>query len=321
MKRVVKPEGAFHIAIEEVPVPPISDTQILIRTDRTLISRGSEIWRRYVRPEAIDHRMMGYSLVGSVVEVGDRVTGFCPSDRVAALAPHGEYVAVEVVEPKHRPQVVHLPEGVSVDAGTFWPLLTSSVLWMWEADAPHGCTVVILGQGLVGSLCTQVVKAEAAVRVVAVDRLSLRCDLARRLGADEVVDATEEDPVAAVRRLTGDRGAEVVVEAVGGRAGADAFRQAQDMAAPGGLIQVLGLYEDEPLPLDSAKIQGKRLVGGYLDGGRRPEGSDRALQLLTGGKIRTDEMITHHFPFGQAAEAFNLLYNRPGDAMAVVLVW
>jgi threonine dehydrogenase-like Zn-dependent dehydrogenase len=265
--------------------------------------------------------MMGYSLVGSVAEVGDRVTGFSPSDRVAALAPHGEYVAVEVVEPKHHPPVVHLPERVSADAGTFWPLLTSSVLWVWETDARHGNTVVILGQGLVGSLCMQVVRAEAAVRVVAVDRLGLRCDLARRLGADEVVDASEEDPVDAVRRLTGDRGAEVVVEAVGGRAGAEAFQQAQDMAAPRGLIQVLGLYEDEPLPLDSSKIQGKRLVGGYLDASRRPEGSARALDLLAGGKIRTDEMITHRFPFDQAAEAFDLLYSRPGDAMAVLLVW
>ena len=93
------------------------------------------------------------------------------------------------------------------------------------------------------------------------------------------------------------------------------------MVKRGGLIQVLGLYEDEPLPLDSGKIQGKRLVGGYLDGSRRPLGSDRALELMATGKIRAEEMVTHRFPFTEVTEAFDLLYNRLGETMGVVLVW
>ena len=208
-----------------------------------------------------------------------------------------------------------------MEAGTFRPLGTSSVLWMWETAATADDTMVILGQGLVGSGCMQVVKADTNPRVIAVDALSLRCELAERLGADEVVDASKEDPVEAIRRLTDGAGADIVVEAVGGRAGARAFEQAQDMVKRGGLIQVLGLYEDEPLPLDSGKIQGRRLVGGYQDGSRRPEGSDRALQLMAEGKIRAEEMITHRFPFEKAAEAFDLLYNRLGETMGVVLVW
>ena len=70
MKRVAKPEGEFNGVIEEAPAPEISDTEVLIRAERTLISRGSEIWRRYIRPGAIDHRMMGYSLAGTVEAVG-----------------------------------------------------------------------------------------------------------------------------------------------------------------------------------------------------------------------------------------------------------
>jgi L-iditol 2-dehydrogenase len=135
------------------------------------------------------------------------------------------------------------------------------------------------------------------------------------------VDASSEDPVAAVKRLTNGEGAEVVVEAVGGRAGAEAFAQAQDMVRRGGLLQVIGLYENEPLPLDSGKIQGRRLVGGYLRGDLRPQASDRALSLLAERKIRVEEMITHRFPFERASEAFDLLYNRLGETMAVMLVW
>ena len=68
MKRVAKPAGAYNIVLEEVDVPIIVPTEVLVCAECSLISRGSEIWRRYVHEEAIDHRMMGYSLVGRVVE-------------------------------------------------------------------------------------------------------------------------------------------------------------------------------------------------------------------------------------------------------------
>ncbi len=321
MKRVAKPEGEYNVVIEDVPDPEISDDEVLIRAERTLISRGSEIWRRYIRPEAIGHQMMGYSFAGTIAQVGANVEGFAFGDRVASIAPHAEYVVVDAVNHRVRPSVVHLPDEVTMEAGTFWPLATSSVLWMWQTEAKATDTMVIQGQGLVGSGCMQVVKADANPRVIAIDSLPLRCDLARNLGADEVVDASQEDPLEAVRRLTDGAGADIAVEAVGGRAGAGAFLQAQDMVKRGGLIQILGLYEDEPLPLDSSKIQGKRLVGGYLDGGIRPRGSDFALQLLEDGKIKVEEMVTHRFPFEEAPEAFDLLYNRLGETMAVILVW
>ncbi len=321
MKRIAKPAGAYNIAVEEVEVPAISSTEILIRAQCSLISRGSEIWRRYVREEAIDHRMMGYSLVGWVAEVGAEVEEFKTGDRVAALAPHAEYVAVEVVASRHKPAVVLLPAGLSPEAGTFWPLATSSVLWMWETAAGPDDVVVIQGQGLVGCGCMQAAKAQGAGRVIGIDALSLRCDLARELGADAVVNASSGDPVAEVLALTEGAGADIVVEAVGGRAGAQAFAAAQDMLKGGGLLQVLGLYEGEPLPLYSEKIMGKRLVGSYLDASRRPAGSARALELLTTNQIQFAKMITHRFPYAEAAAAFDLLYNRLGETMAVLLMW
>ena len=321
MKRVIKPEGPCNIEIEEVPLPEIRQTEVLIRTERTLISRGSEIWRRYVREESIDPQIMGYSLAGTIVQVGAQVEDFSMGERVVALAPHAEFVAVDVVNVRNRPSVVSLPDSVSDEAATFWPLVTSGVLWMQETDAGPDDTMAMLGQGLVGSCCMQVAKNLNKCRVIAVDALTLRCQLAQKMGADEVVYANQTDPIAAVKDLTGGVGADVVVEAVGGRAGAQAFLQAQDMVRRGGLLQVLGLYEDEPLPLDSGKIQGKRLVGGYLDPERRPQGSDLAIGLLMEGVIQTEAMVTHRFGFEDAAEAFDLLYTRLDEAMAVVLVW
>ena len=321
MKRIAKPAGAYNIAVEEVEIPAIARTEILIRAQCSLISRGSEIWRRYVREEAIDHRAMGYSLVGRVAEVGAEVEEFKTGDLVAALAPHAEYVAVEVAASQHKPAAVRLPLGLSPEAGTFWPLGTSSVLWMWETGAGPDDVMVIQGQGLVGSGCMQAAKAQGAGRVIGIDALPLRCELARELGADAVIDASAGDPVAQVLELTGGEGADIVVEAVGGRAGAQAFAEAQDMLKRGGLLQVLGLYENEPLPLYSEKIMGKRLVGSYLDPRRRPAGSAHALELLATDQIQFAKMITHRFPYAEAAAAFDLLYNRLGETMAVLLLW
>ena len=152
MKRVIKPEGACHVEIEDVPLPEIRQTEVLIKTERTLISRGSEIWRRYVREEAIDHQRMGYSLAGTIVQVGAQVDDLSMGERVAALAPHAEYVAVEVVNAGNKPSVVSLPDAVTSEAATFWPLTTSSVLWMRETGAGPNDTMVILGQGSGGEL-------------------------------------------------------------------------------------------------------------------------------------------------------------------------
>ncbi|MEE2752876.1 MAG: zinc-binding dehydrogenase [Candidatus Latescibacterota bacterium] len=321
MYRLAKPEGAYQIELEDVPVPEIKASEVLIRTERTLISRGSEIWRRYAREEAIDPAIMGYSLVGSIAQVGAQVPEFSIGDRVAALAPHAEWVAVEVVNPKVHPSVVSLPGDVSSEVGTFWPLGTSSAMWMDELDPQNDETVVIMGQGLVGSGCLQALKAKSAARVFAVDAIPARCDLSITLGADLAIDVSKEDPVEATMEATGGEGANSVVYAVGGRSGTRAFEQAQDMVRRGGLIQVIGLYEDENLPLDSAKIQGKRLQGGFVDMSKRPAASDRSIQLIAEGKIDVDAMITHRVNFREAAEAYDMLYSRLHECMAVILEW
>ena len=93
------------------------------------------------------------------------------------------------------------------------------------------------------------------------------------------------------------------------------------MVKRGGLIQVIGLYEDAPLPLDSGKIQGKRILGGFLDIGKRLQASDRSIQLIADQKIKVDEMITHRYDFKRAAEAYDMLYNRLHECMGVVLEW
>ena len=75
------------------------------------------------------------------------------------------------------------------------------------------------------------------------------------------------------------------------------------MLKSGGLLQVLGLYENEPLPLYSEKIMGKRLIGSYLDASRRPEGSARTLELLATDQIQFAKMITPPLPLHRSGSS------------------
>ena len=215
MIRVIKPAGLGNIQLEEVPTPTPGPDEVLARTDVTLISRGSELFARYIRDEAVSPSIMGYSLAGRVEAVGDDVLTYGVGDRVMIVAPHATHAIGTPRDTDGR--MVCLPDDVSEEAATFLPLVTSAVAWADSSGVRPGDTVVVLGQGLVGSLMLQVLRTRDVGRIIAVDALASRCDLSRSLGADIVVNARETDPVAAVRSATDGAGADLVIDCVGGK--------------------------------------------------------------------------------------------------------
>jgi len=96
---------------------------------------------------------------------------------------------------------------------------------------------------------------------------------------------------------------------------------AVDVLAPGGLIHLIGLYENEPLPLHSGKIQGKRPIGGYYRQVVNARISRRALEFLRSGTIRTDLMTTHWVHCTEGPKAHELLYSRPREALGALPEW
>ena len=323
MKRVAKPEGKFNIVIEEVAMPEPSPGEVRIKAVRSLISRGSEMGGRYTREHAVNPESMGYSLAGIVDAIGEGVDHYAVGAKVVASAPHAQYAVrpARVSSLQEQAQVVPMLPSVTFDQAPYYPLTSGAVSWVDIENIQPYDTVVILGQGLVGSLLMQVAKANGRGRIIAVDTLDSRCTLSEELGADVVINASDEDPIRAVHKITNGVGAHIVVYAVGGPAGPKAFDQGLDMLAIGGLLHLIGLYEDQPLPLTSGKIQRRRLLGGYY-GQVIPSGvSLRAMQLLGSDIIRTDKMTTHLFPYMEAPAAFDLLYNRMDEALGVLLNW
>lgn len=321
MKRAAKPEGKFNVVIEEVPVPEPGPTEVRIRSVASLISRGSEIGARYTREQAVDPESMGYSLAGVIDEVGAEVRHLRPGDRVVSLAPHAEYVLRDAVytTPDAQNRVYPIADGVTFEQATYWPLLAGGVTWVDIETIGRDDLVVVVGQGLVGSLIMQVQKINGNGRIVAVDTLDLRCEMAAKLGADIVINAAKQDAVAEVQRITNGVGADTVVYAVGGPAGPKAFGPALEMVAPGGTLHLVGLYEDQPLPLTSGAAQRRRIIGGYYRRGPDAASARRGMDLIASRQVAPERMTTHRFPFERVADAFELLYNRIGETLGVVL--
>lgn len=320
MWRVGKHEGLGNIVLEQVPIPDLGPNEVLVRVHRSLISRGSELWRRYVMPGPVDPRSMGYSTAGVVEKVGSEVTRFAPGDRVSCTAPHAEYAIGDASAAAKR-RVVHLPDDVPFVDGTFQPLITSSIGWTATAGIQPQHTVIILGLGLVGNLVMQAATRFMPALLCGIDMLPIRRRLAEERNMGTIIDGAARDPVESVLELTGGNGADIVIDCVGGRAGIKSFAQAQDMMAAGGLLQIIGLYHDSPLPLDAAKMQRKRLIGGYLMETDVDANARAAMEALSSGLVQAAPLVTHYFQGNQAKEAFDLLYEHPEDAMGVIMEW
>ena len=321
MWRAAKGEGVGNVFLEQTPIPRPGPEEVLTRTRVSLISRGSELWRRYVMKGPVSPEAMGYSTTGTVEAAGDRVTGFAPGDPVVAGAPHAEYSLRSVAADAPHPRLHPLHPAVSFEQGAFHPLATSAAGWAQALGITPDDRVAVLGQGLVGNLVLQFAMRYRPAQLVAVDALELRCRIARQVGAPQVVHAGEEDPVAAVRRLTGGEGASIVVDCVGGPAGIASFEQAQKMVASGGLIQVNGKYQNAPLPLYVDDFQGKRLLVSYPPTADRAKMARSAMEAMASGAVRAQPLVTHRFDGKDLKAAYDFLYERPDQALGVLFLW
>lgn len=321
MKRVAKGAGYGNVYLEDVPMPEIASNEVLIKAHTSLISRGSEILRRYRLEGPVDPNIMGYSLAGTIVQAGAdaRSAGYAPGDRVYALSPHAEYVVGRIDDTGER--VRRLPADMPWEWAPFQGLACGGLQWAVASRAQPGDTVVVLGQGLVGNLVMQAHRARGVKRLITVDTLDMRVRLSAELGADVAIHGGQVDPVEEVRRLTDGRGADVVVDCVGGPPGVQSFQQALQMVKGNGIVHLIGLYHGQPLALDSGAIQRKMLIGGYhLFEPFRPL-SDQTTALLAREQIRVAPLITHRFPAERAAEAFALLDGHIDQAFGVLLEW
>lgn len=218
--------GPEKVEVREETVSDPGEGEVLCRAERSLVSIGTEThclrgvfdpgtnwadWVKYpFRP--------GYSMVGRVVKVGPGAAGFAEGDRVATSVPHQQLFKVAAVSGTSTGQpfgVVPCPEDVSAEDGTWMPLACTTQLGVRRAGLALGESVGVVGLGMLGQLVVQYLVLAGARRVVAIDTVKGRLEVARAHGATHVLACSAEDARAPVEEITGGRMLDVVFDVTG----------------------------------------------------------------------------------------------------------
>jgi L-iditol 2-dehydrogenase len=342
--KVARFHGPGDVRIEDAPEPVTGPGDLTIRV-RNCSTCGTDVKiYRHGHHHIVPPRVLGHEIAGEVVEVGDGVTGWRPGDRVQVIAaiPCGQCAECRrgamTVCPNQESMGYHydggfaeymrvpakvlavdgvnrIPDGLDYAPASVTEPLACVLNGQELARVGGGDDVVVIGAGPIGCLHVRLARARGAARVFLVDLSPARLKLAADIVRPDAALAADTDPVAAVRELTGGRGADVVITAA---ASGRAQEQAVQMAARQGRISFFGgLPKDNPvIALDSNLVHYQELtiVGAN---GSSPRHNADALALIASGTIPAADLITHRLGLDHVLDALSLVEH--GEAIKVTI--
>jgi len=330
--------GGKDIRIEDLPKPEIKEDEVLVKVKAAGIC-GSEL-HAY---EGISERrkpplVMGHEFAGEVAGVGRRVEGFQKGDRIVIepitrcgiceqcqrgrgnicrnvklLGLHVNGAFAEYVPAPAR-NCYKLPDNVSFEEASTVEPLAVAVHAANRTPIKLGDNVVVVGAGVIGLMALQVARLMGANKVFVTDIVDYRLNFAKKLGTDKIINSKVEEPVKKVMELTGTKGADVVLEAVGIQS---TVQQAISMVGIGGRITVIGMLE-KVMPIGMLDIVVKELdlKGSY---GYVSDEFKAALDLISGRKVDVKSLVTNVLPLSDTAQGFELLHKKVDGVVKVVL--
>jgi len=261
----------------------------------------------------------GYASTGRIIDVGEGVNGLEAGDLVFAFNPHETCYTVPATV------VIKLPEGLDPKHGIFAANVETALNALLDAAPRLGERAVIIGQGVVGLLITQLVRKAGASLIVTSDMYAKRRALSQKAGANLVVDPATESLDDRVYEMTGGAGADVVIEVSGEpRALNDAIK----ITAQEGRVVVVSWYGTKRADLAlGSDFHRKRLTlrssqVSNLDPSLAPRWTiARRRQLAASylSELLLEELISNVVPFEQAGEAYRLICEQPQEVIQVVL--
>ena len=181
-----------------------------------------------------------------------------------------------------------------------------------KGAAPAIHPVVVVGAGPIGLAAILTAKLFSPAHIVAIDKAESRLQAAKMFGADVTVLA-DDDPLTAVRSLTGGLGADVVMEAVGTPG---TFELCAALVRPGGRVANIGVHgKPATLHLEDLWIRNITITTGLVDTYSTP----KLLDMLVAGQLGTAQMVTHRFPLGDIMAAYDV-FSRPAETGALKVV-
>jgi 2-desacetyl-2-hydroxyethyl bacteriochlorophyllide A dehydrogenase len=314
------------VEVREVDVPALSADTLLVATEVSAISAGTELllFRGELAPGTkLDERLKaldgalrypvsyGYAAVGVVAESGSRVAGEWAGRRVLAFEPHrGHFVT--------RPEeLVAVPREMTAESASLLPTVETAVNLVLDARPLVGERVLVVGQGVVGLVTAALLARFPLGRLVTVDRIEARRLLSERLGAGRSVDPDDLDE--------GDF--DLTIEVSGSP---EALNAAISATGAEGRLVVGSWYGDKRagielgthfhrgrLKLVSSQVS--RLAPDLLARWSRDRRMDVAMSLLS--SLPAEELVSHRFPVSRAAEAYELLDRHPESCLQVLLTY
>lgn len=259
---------------------------------------------------------MGHESGGTIVEVGSKVREYSVGDKIMAFGWNNnfaDYFKAKVWE------LQPVPEGLDMDLASLGEPIACAMYSGLNSGVQLGDTVVVFGGGFAGLIITQVVKKKGAEKVVVVDVLEGKLELARRLGADVTINTAREDPVKIVKELTRGKGSDVVVEAAGGET---SINQATEIIKHNGKF-VWYSWITQPVRLNISRWHddGLEFINTCLVHHTYQERfvwTPTALRPVVQGLIDIRSLITHEFKLDQLSESFDMV-NKDDTAIKVVL--
>jgi predicted dehydrogenase/threonine dehydrogenase-like Zn-dependent dehydrogenase len=370
MKQVIAEAGKVRVI--DVPVPQCKDTEVLVRSEYSVISTGTETWTLestrpigagelvgnssrlkkavglasnvlrkegvgglvdYVKTVRSPEVALGYSLSGTVVQLGKNVTDLVAGDRVACagegFACHAEYVAVP------RNLVAKVPESVGMKEAAFTTLGAIAIHGFRRSSASLGETVAVLGTGLVGMLVVQVCKA-AGCRVVALDVKRERLELAQEVGADLALEISDPNLLDHISHFSSGRGVDAVIVCASGES-SDPVNLASKMARDRARVTVVGRvgmdFERKDYYQKELDVSMSRSLGpGRYDARYEEQGLDypasfvrwtlnrnmeALLEMLASKDIDVLNLIGREYGIEEAAEAYEALKTSSKVALLI----
>jgi bacteriochlorophyllide a dehydrogenase len=324
---VIFPEP-YRITVERFKLPQLTDTDVLIEIEYSSISVGTELWcltgqlmLSETEPLKFPHAA-GYQVAGIIREIGKKVQGLKPGDRVfnrKCRKPDGWigswWAGHSGFHVANHQNVIKLADGISTyDASS---LLIAQVGFNGATKpcVSKGDKAVVIGAGLVGQYAGQVLRFRGA-HVIMADIVKSKLNKAIQYSADEVFDCSENDLVGFIRNKYPD-GVDIVLETA---SSSKTISMAIEMLKPGGQLVLNGFYRADEGRLEWQQLRSKEITI-YCPNSATPSRLKKTADLIEEGHIKVGELITDEFGFSRAPEVYKMILDKSTDFLGIVFNW